>query len=159
MSRRRLPALSLTVAVLMVSGCGGSTGSSAALTRSELIARGDAICRRINAKIRATKVSTAQDYARVAPPLAAYEQTAVIEMRKLTPPASIANGWRQIVSGAQMLANGTTKLGEYAQTSNPFEVAHQTPSVHAAFAATTEGPKQMVTAAQRGGFKDCAQTP
>jgi hypothetical protein len=158
MSRPLLAALALAATALTASGCGGSAGSTKPLTRSELIARGDAICRRINAKISTITVSSAQDYARLAPPLAAYEQTAVAEMRKLTPPASMANDWKQIVTGAQMLADGTAKLGEYAQTSNPFQ-AHQTPSVHAAFVATTEGAKQIVTAAQREGFNDCAQTP
>jgi hypothetical protein len=158
MSRRHLAALALVATTLAASGCGGSAGSSGSLTRSELIARGDAICRRINAKLRATTVTSARDYARLAPPLAAYEQAAVAEMRKLTPPASMANGWNQVVSGAQMLADGTAKLGQYAQRSNPFQ-AHQTPSVHAAFVATAEGMRQMVAAAQREGFNDCAQTP
>jgi hypothetical protein len=150
MSRRRLAALALAATTLAASGCGGSTSSSKSLTRLELVARGDAVCRRVNAKLAATTIRSKRDYAR----LAVYEQAAVAEMRKLTPPASMANGWRQVVTGAQTLANATAKIGEYSLA----DAFRGTPATRSAYTAAAEGTRQMVAAAQREGFKDCART-
>lgn len=148
---RPLATLALAASVLAAAGCGESAGSTKQLTRSELIVRGDALCRRINARLAATRIKSGKDNAR----LGAYEQAEVAEMRRLTPPASMASGWRQVVTGAQTLADATTKIGQY-----PLEGYFQPrPAVRAAFIAAGAGTKQMVTAAQREGFKDCARTP
>jgi hypothetical protein len=151
MSRRRLAALTLVATVLAASGCGGSAGSTKPLTRSELIARGDTICRRINARLAAIRIKSAKDYAR----LGAFEQAAVANMRELTPPASMSSGWGQVVSGAQTLADATAKIGTFPRV----EAFGTTPAAHEAFAAAGAGTRQMVAAAQREGFKDCARTP
>jgi hypothetical protein len=149
MSRQCRAALGLVAVLFATSGCGESAGSTKPLTRSELIARGDAICRRINAQLNA--IRSAKDYAR----LGAYEQAAVVEMRRLTPPSSMASDWGQVVSGAQARADATAKIGTY-----PPEGAFATrkPAVRAAYAAAGTGMQQMVTAARREGFKDCART-
>jgi len=73
------------VIVLAASGCGGSAGPTKPLTRSELIARGTRFCRRINTRLAAIRIRSERDYARLVPPLAAYEHAAVAEMRRLTP--------------------------------------------------------------------------
>jgi hypothetical protein len=150
MSLRRLMAFVVAATVLVVSGCGESADSPKRLTRSELIARGDTICRRLSIKLAATTIRSAQSYV----PLAAYEHAAVVEMRNLTPPASMANGWGQMVGGAQKLADATAKLGTYPQAGG---FVATTPAVRTAFAAAVEGTKQMSAAAGREGFKDCAQ--
>jgi hypothetical protein len=152
MSLRRLMAFAVAATVLVVSGCGGSAGSSKRLTRSELIARGNTICRRLNTKLAATTIRSARDYV----PLAAYEHAAVMEMRKLTPPASMTSGWGQMVAGTQMLADATAKLGTYPQAGG---FVATTPAVRTAFTAAVEGTKRMTAAAGREGFKDCARTP
>ncbi len=155
MSRPRLAALVLVVTTLAASGCGDSSGSSNSLTRSELIARADAICRRVNAKLASTTISRPQDYARLLLPLAAYERAAVAEMRKLIPPASVANGWQQVLAGAQTLADATAKLGESVKGNS----LQGTPSTRSASIAAAKGTQQMTAAARREGFKDCARTP
>jgi hypothetical protein len=119
MSRWRLAASVLAATVLGISGCGESTGSSKHLTRAELIARGDVICRRLSTKLAAT--ATGEEgggLAQLLLALAVYEHAVVAEMRKLTPPVSMADGWGQMVSGAQTLAGATAKLGEYEQAHN-----------------------------------------
>jgi hypothetical protein len=151
MSRTRLAALALIATMLAISGCGGS-GSSGSLTRSELIARADLICRRVHARLASTTIKGPQSYARLLPPLASYEHAAVAELRKLTPPASMAGDWRQIVDGVQAFADATAKLGAYA-TSSGLPV---TPSTRAASHAAGQSSQQIRAAAQRQGFKDCA---
>lgn len=176
MSRIRLAALVLVTAALAASGCGGSgkatgqtgsppsVGSSSAkrspsptasssptapLTRAELIAKGDAICWRVNARRVSTKVSSPADYERLVPPLAAYELAAAAEMRRLTPPASMAKAWEQITSATQTIAEVTGTYREYSKASNEKLVHH----LDAILATAIH---QMVTAAKREGFKNCA---
>lgn len=157
MSRPLLAALALAATVLAASGCGESTGTTKPLTRAELIVRGDAICRRINARLAATTVGKGGGFGQLMPPLAAYEHAAVLEMRKLTPPASMADGWGQVIGGAQMLADATAKIGEYAKANN--NTLPTTPPTRAAFTAAGAGTRQMIAAAHREGFDDCARTP
>lgn len=157
MSPWRFPALLLAVTVLAASGCGESADPSASLTRSTLIARGDLLCERLNTKLAATTVGKAGGYAQIFPPLAAYEHAVVAQMRKLTPPASMANSWGQLVNGAQTLADATAKIGEDAKANN--NLLRASSSTRAAFTAAGQGTRQMKTAAGREGFKDCAQTP
>lgn len=157
MSRRRLAASALAATVLAVSSCGGSTGSSRHLTRAELIARADVICRRLNTKIAATDAGgEGGGLGQLLLSLAAYEQAVAVELRTLTPPASMADGWGQMVGGAQTLAGATAKLGEYEQAHNN-ELFKPSPTIRGASTAVREGTRRMTAAAQREGFKDCAQ--
>lgn len=151
MSRPRLAALALVVSMLAGSGCGGSASSPKSLTRSDLIARADAICRRVNAKLTGTRIRSKRTFVE----LAVYEHAAVTEMRKLIPPASMEKGWGQIVSGAQARADATANLGKYSLA----EAFRGTPATRSAYTAGVEGARRMLAAAQREGLKDCAQTP
>jgi hypothetical protein len=157
MSRRRLAALTSALTVLAVSGCGGSTGPSRRLTRQELIARADVLCRRLSTKLAAT--AAGGEGGGLGPlqlSLAAYEHAVVVEMRKLPPPVSMADGWGQMVSGAQTLADATNKLGEYEQAHNN-ELFSPSPTTRAASSAIREGTRRITVAAAREGFTDCAQ--
>jgi hypothetical protein len=120
------------------------------LTRSEFIARADKICRRINAKRESFKIASKSDLASVVPVLAAYEQAAVAEMRKLTPPASIARGWNQILEGADRLANATAELGEAAKANK----IQQTGTLSKEAEKANE---QVLVVSKREGIMDCAQ--
>jgi hypothetical protein len=157
MSRRRLAAFLIAATVLAVSGCGGSIGSAKPLTRSALIARGDLICRRLNTKLTITAAGgEGGGLAHLLLSRAAYEHAVVVAMRTLTPPASMANGWEQMVSGAQTLAGATAKLGEYEKTHN-YTLFNPSPTSRAATTAMAEGTRQITAAAGREGFNDCAQ--
>lgn len=150
MSRTQLAALALAATTLSATGCGESPKTTT-LTHAELIAKADPICARVNAKRASSTIRSREDYARLVPPLAAYEQTAVAELGKLIPPASMASDWKQVVAGAQTLANNTAKLGEYAKANNL--AASRT-----LFSTDAKAQEQMLAAAKRIGFKDCAQT-
>ncbi len=144
----RLTAIALVTAMLAVAGCGGS--SSKPLTRAELTAKADAICKTVGAKLATKTIKTQQDIARVAPELAGFEQSALAELGKLVPPATLANDWKQFVAGAQTLAENTAKLGEYAKASN----------LKAAKGLITSSEAvqlRMMAIAKRDGLTNCEQ--
>ncbi len=150
MTHSRLLALSLIAVSLIAGGCGKS---SKPLTRAELIAKADAICKRANDKLKSsnTTIKTQQDIAKLAPKLASFEQGALAELSKLEPPAALANDWKMIIAGAQTLADNTAKLGEYARR-NDIKAAR-------GLIQTSEKVQQQTLAiAKRDGFKECSQT-
>lgn len=147
MGRTRLAAVALAATTLALAGCGSS---SKPLTRAELTAKANAICKSVTAKLASKTISTQQDIARIAPELAGFEQSALAELGKLVPPAELANDWKQFVAGAQTLADNTAKLGEYAKANN----------LKAAKGLITSSQaiqQQMVATAKRDGLKSCEQ--
>jgi outer membrane murein-binding lipoprotein Lpp len=148
MGSTRLVAGAAVATALAVSGCGGS--SSKPLTRAELTVKANAICRTVTTKLRSKTARTNQDIARIAPELAGFEQTALSELSKLVPPASMANDWQRFVAGAQTLAENTARLGEYAKTNN---LKAARPLITSSEAVQ----RQMQTTARRQGLKDCEQ--
>jgi hypothetical protein len=176
MPHARPAVLTLAALALAVGGCGGSaksspsqfgsiasnksTGGKAAngqatssggpLTRSQLIAQGDTICYRLNAKRSSTRISRPQDYAREIPALAAYELTGAEEMAKLAPPATMARDWRQMFASAQQIAVITNRFGMTAATKNEKLIRKE--DIEIGNAQT-----RLVSAAKHAGFKDCAK--
>ena len=142
-----LTALALATTTLAVSGCGSS---SKPLTRAELTAKADAICKTVTAKLATRTIKTRQDIARIAPELAAFEQTALAELGKLVPPAELASDWKQFVAGAQTLADNTSKLGEYAKANN-------LKGARGLITSSQTVQKQMVATAKRDGLIACEQ--
>jgi hypothetical protein len=127
-----------------------TTAAGKPLTRTELIAKTDAICARITAKRSSTKFTEAKDYAHLVPPLAAYEQAEAAELIKLTPPASMAGEWKQIASRVQTVANDTATIGHDILT-------NQDSAGGALLTKTTAILVQMNAIAKRDGFTSCAQ--
>jgi ABC-type dipeptide/oligopeptide/nickel transport system ATPase component len=148
MTRTRLAALALTGAALGASGCGKSAKP---LTRAQLIAKADVVCRRINRKLSSITIKSQQDIARVAPKLAAYEQEALTDLTKLVPPMALANDWKEIVAGAQTLADNVAKLGEYAKSNN---IKAARPLI----ASSSKIQQRIQAIAKRDGFQDCSKT-
>lgn len=151
--------LVLVAAALAAGGCGG--GSSDARSagplpdgspRSQLIARADAICRRLNAQIKANKQSSLRlnEIARFAPRNAALEATALKELSKLTPPASIARDWHQVIAYRRTLMEELVKLGRYAKANNAR-------AIHKLAASKKRVHQKLLATATRNGFKDCPQ--
>jgi len=170
MTRTSIAALLFVTSALITAGCGGSStkssstgttqatnssvgGSSAGttpLTRSELIAKADAICYRVNAERSSNRIRSNQSIVTSVPRLAAYEQKAYAELGRLVPPASIAGEWKQLVAAATALAADTKKVGEYAQAGN-------SSGAGGSLAASNLDIQKMIAVAHRNGFKDCAQ--
>jgi hypothetical protein len=140
--------MALVATTLAVSGCGSS---SKPLTRAELTAKADAICKTVTAKLASQKgINSQQDIARVAPELASFEQTALTGLSKLIPPAELANDWKQFVAGAQTLAENTAKLGEYAKSNN-------LKGARGLITSSEKVQQQMVATAKRDGLTACEQ--
>lgn len=152
MGHRRKTAIGLTLLALMATalGASGCGSSSKPLTRAELTAKANAICKTVTAKISSKSISTEQQVSRVAGELAAFEQTALTSLSKLVPPAELETDWKVFVSGAQTLAENTAKLGEYARSKN-------LKAAKALILSSEATQKQMVVIAKRDGLTACEQ--
>jgi hypothetical protein len=143
----RLAVLALIAVALGICGCGSSAKP---LTRAELTAKADAICKTVTAKLAGTKVKTQQDIGRVAPELAFFEESALAQLSKLVPPAALAEDWKKFVAGAQTLAENTSKLGEYAK-------ANKLKQARGLIVSSQQVQQGMMTIAKRDGLKSCEQ--
>lgn len=151
----------LVAAALAAGGCGGGSSdarsaeplpNSASSPRSQLIARADAICRRLNTKIAAHKPANLglAEIARGAPRNAAFEKTALEELRKLTPPASMARDWRRMIAYRILLMEELVELGRYAKAKDARGIKTLT-------ASKKRLHGKLFTTATHGGFKVCPQ--
>jgi hypothetical protein len=137
----------MLMACALTSGCGGSPKP---LTRAQLLAQGDAICRRVNKKLSATTIKTQKEFVRVLPRLSGYEQQGLAQLSKLIPPAAMADDWKAIVAGAQTLADDTAKLGALVK-------AKDLKATHAVVADIAKVGQRTAAIARREGFKNCSQ--
>jgi hypothetical protein len=146
-----LPALAALAIAAAVTACGSS--SPKPLTRAQLTAKANAICRRVNAKLASvgTIKGTAQ-IARVTSRLSAFEQSTLAQLSALVPPAALESDWKRFVDGAQSLAEATAKLGEDAATKKPNAIGPLLASAEAT-------QRRMTTLARRDGFTACANVP
>jgi hypothetical protein len=145
--RRDLAALALAATALLGSGCGSSAKP---LTRAELTAKADVICKTVTARLSKNTIRSQQDIARVAGELASFEESALSKLSKLVPPAELADDWKQFVAGAQTLAENTSKIGEYAKANN-------LKASKGLIASSQATQKQMTAIAKRDGLKSCEQ--
>jgi hypothetical protein len=166
----------LAAALLATTGCGGSGGarptgstrrpagsatsrtvpaqshsSSDPAAASALIAKADAICRRANHELAASPPHLeASQIARSAPRNAALETRAVAELAKLTPPASLALDFRQIIAYRRTLAGELIKLARSAK-------ANDARGMQALAASKKQVHRKLSELATRNGFKDCSE--
>ncbi|MFZ1154943.1 MAG: hypothetical protein WAN93_08575 [Solirubrobacteraceae bacterium] len=146
----RFAAVGLVATTLAASGCGSS---SKPLTRAELTAKADAICKTVSAKLASrTKrgVNSQHALALLAPELASFEQSALAALGKLVPPTELEGDWKQFVTGAQTLAENTVKLGEYAKANN-------LKGAKSLITSSETVQQQMTATAKRDGFIACEQ--
>jgi hypothetical protein len=126
--------------------------TSKALSNARLVAQADAICKRLNTKLDNgnDNASTQQDIVRIAPQRAATEQTALNELSKLTPPASMADDYQQMLADRQTVIEDIKKLGDDAAANDS---SAEIP-VYKSSSAVTE---QLATTAKRSGFRYCGE--
>jgi hypothetical protein len=147
MGPRRLAAIALAATTMAIAGCGGSEKP---LTHAELVRKANAICKTVTAKFATKSANSVQDIARIAPELASFEQQALSELSKLVPPANLESDWKQFIAGAELLAENTSKLGEYAKT-NDLKAAH------GVIISSETTQHQMQAIAKRNGLNGCEQ--
>jgi hypothetical protein len=83
------------------------------LTRTQWIAKSDAICTRLNTQLEAITVRKAWELPRVLPQEAALVRTEVSELAKLVPPASKTSAWQDFLTESLQWAEGSDKLVAY----------------------------------------------
>ncbi len=147
MGPRRLAAAILAATTVAITGCGGSEKP---LTHAELVSKANSICKTVTAKFATKSAKSVQDIARVAPELASFEQKALSELSKLVPPADLESDWKQFVAAAEMLAENTSKLGEYAKANN-------LKAARALITSSETTQQQIRTIAKRDGLTECEQ--
>lgn len=147
MGPRRLAAVTLAATTVAIAGCGGSEKP---LTHAELVNKADAICKTVTAKFATRSAHSVQDIARIAPELASFEQQALSELSKLVPPANLESEWKQFIAGAEMLAEDTSKLGEYAKANN-------LKAARGVITSSGTTQHQMQAIAKRNGLTECEQ--
>jgi hypothetical protein len=162
------------VSLLALSGCGGGSPHTAstptiaastpeetitasnpvgpALSRSQLIARADAICERRNSAIDAVKLhgTSPEAITRFASQSAALEQSALLDLSRLYPPASMSAQWQQTLAYSRTLLQGVLTLGHYAQH-------HDTRVIPALSRSVQSVKRQLLAAATRDGFRYCSR--
>lgn len=173
-SKWNLLAITLTVVALASYGCGNSKAKASisnkttsaiaststtstpsvptgpGLSRAQLVAKADPICRRLNDTLNAEKDApkSKQDIVRVATRRAKLEEQTVAKLSRIVPVSSIAPQWEQIVATRQALVRELTSLARYAAVSN-------LPEQNVAIRTATELTRQMNQEALHMGFKDC----
>jgi hypothetical protein len=170
----QLAAIALAATTVAASGCGGSskTGSTGGaptsttaasatttatarvasgkpLTRAELLAQADAICKRVNADHELLNHGTQQNISREMPAYALYEQLAFAELSKLTP-ASMTNDWKRFLAAAQTLASDTARFGGYTK-------ANDLNAAYGILPMIDNDERRMHIFAKRDGLSNCAQ--
>jgi hypothetical protein len=127
-----------------------TTATAPALSRSQLIARADAICARVNTHLAHTTVHSSRELVQAAPGIAAFERSALAELKRLTPPVALSADWKTMLGGLELLAQATQKYGEYVG-------ANQT-GVATGFAQSVqERQRQVAAVAERDGFQSCGK--
>jgi hypothetical protein len=134
-----VPVLTVTVKV----------ASGRPLSRAQWIARGDAICARLNRELDAISVKVAAELPRVLPQEAAYERAEVAQLATLVPPASSANDWQEFLNATLQWAEGSAKLAEYGRFGDAIT---RTPLAATVIAVH----EHVLRIAKRNGFKACS---
>jgi hypothetical protein len=167
----RLASIAIVVASV-VAGCGGSTstntstntgsgsgsGSVHTAAAKHLVAEADPICKQVDVERTAANTAVAnagsstskvlQTLARVAPPVAADERRAVVRLRAIEAPASLASDWQKLLTGIEQLATDATAIGTDAKAGEYKDVT----SLTASGRKLREGLTEIAT---RDGFTYC----
>ena len=161
-SRRFL--LSLPLVALAFTGCGGgddedpttappveTSEATAALSKEELLTRGDAICGEVNAAV-GTLGSTSSEAEGEAAQVAGLYSGMVERLQDLGAPSDDSEGYAEFIAAADALAQAEENVELAAAREDP--EALSTAEAEASTALTA-----FQSAATSFGFEDCAEAP
>jgi hypothetical protein len=95
--------------LLLVAGCGGG------LSKDELVAKGDAICKRVNARIaKQPDPQSAADLKRLAQRTTKIYDPAIDDMEALDPPSELESDFKKFVASLRRLRDLTKRIGDAA---------------------------------------------
>jgi hypothetical protein len=151
----------LSVAALLIAGCGGggddstasapaTTEATTALTKAELIEQGDAICAEVNAAVGTVGASSAETGSPAAQVADLYGGM-VASLKNLGTPAEM-EGYAEFSDAADELS---TTEGEIKLASERSD----TPGLEAAESNASAALSSFQEAAQEYGFEDCNEGP
>jgi hypothetical protein len=102
-------AAALLLPVLLVAGCGGG------LSKKELVAKGDAICKRINTQMaKEPDPKTTADLQRLAKRTVELSDPAIDDMEALEPPSDLEADFKKFVASLKRQRDLTKKIGDAA---------------------------------------------
>jgi hypothetical protein len=111
-------ALALTLALVVLAGCGGG-GSSKPLTKKEYASKADAICSKYNEKIRALgNPKNISDLAKAADKSLPLIESAVGEFKKLKPPVDEQSTASQWIAQVQSLEKDLKEVRDRAKAND-----------------------------------------
>ena len=129
--------------LLLVAGCGGG------LSKDELVAKGDAICKRVNTRMaKEPDPKTAADLERLAKRTVAISDPAIKDMEKLKPPSDLESDFENFLASLKRQRNLTEKIGEAA-------AAGDTAKVQKIGADAQDAQEEYRRLTGKIGFKQC----
>jgi hypothetical protein len=90
----------------------GSSGTSGSSASTELVTNANTICKHVHARLIALTKGNTENVEHLYSRAAAYEQTALGELQKLSPPGT----WKPVVVAISTLAEDSKKYAEYSRT-------------------------------------------
>jgi hypothetical protein len=105
----RTHAAAALLLLLLVAACGGG------LSKQELVAKGDAICKRINTRMaKEPDPKTTKDLKRLADRTVELSDPAIDDMEKLDPPSELEADFKKFVASLKKQRDLTKKIGDAA---------------------------------------------
>ena len=129
--------------LLLVAGCGGG------LSKDELVAKGDAICKRVNTRMaKEPDPKTAADLERLAKRTVEISDPAIKDMEALEPPSELESDFENFLASLKRQRNLTEKIGEAA-------AAGDTAKIKQIGADAQDAQEEYRRLTGKIGFKQC----
>ena len=132
-------------------GTSNIASSTARLTEADLITDANRICGAIATKRNRLGSNSEAEFDLMVPQVAAYQQTMLVDLRKLTPPASLTKRWSEMLEAAQTMSESTQVISQDIHT------GHTKPSATSPlFAAFAKARLQLRAISKHVGIAQCA---
>ena len=129
--------------LLVVAGCGGG------LSKGEFVAKGDAICKRVNARIaKQPDPQSASDLKGLAQRTSKIYDPAIDDMEALDPPSELESDFKKFVASLKRQRDLTEQIGDAAG-------AGDTAKIQKAGADAQKVQQEYRRLTGRIGFKEC----
>jgi hypothetical protein len=133
----------VAVPLLLVAGCGGG------LSKDELVAKGDAICKRVNARMaKQPDPQSAADLARVAKRTVEISDPAIDDMEALEAPSELESDFKKFVASLKRQRDLTKQVGDAAAEGD-------TAKIQKVGAAAQKAQQEYRRLTGKIGFKEC----
>jgi len=127
---------------LAVGGCGGS-GSSSALTHTQLVSQAEAICQRIDGAILRLSARKPEEPVKTLAEEAKLKRAELAGLEKLDPPSTPASQWKRLLAATRATADDVGTYDEYVRTNNEKAAPALVKSLHAAEEAADSAAKEI----------------